>query len=31
MDHMAASECNDKNDTIDECKFHLEPVSEEYI
>ena len=30
MDHIAASECNDKKDNIDECKFHLEPVSEEY-
>ena len=30
-DRMAAPECNDKNDNIDQCKFHLEPVSEEYI
>ena len=29
--HMAASECNGTNDNIDQCKFHLEPVSEDYI
>ena len=31
IDHMAVSECKDKNDNIDKCKFHLDPVSEEYI
>ena len=26
IDHLAASECNDRNNNIDQCKFHLEPV-----
>ena len=31
IDRKAASECNDKNENIDECNFHLESVTEEHI